>query len=158
LSIYIPRLNPRAKALGPNQNKNDQIQPVKLPKQKVFVKLKNVSHKKVRSCYFTFENSRGQLRDLSVLIGMEDPSSFDKTIPGKWRTQKQWRLVVFVVERVSQNVIYLCTINNVVFKECKFIKKFSTNIKCYKMNYIVKLLLISKIKLLPILHITIFKH
>jgi hypothetical protein len=42
LGIFIERLNPRAKALGPNQNKNAQIQLVKLSKQKVFVKLKNL--------------------------------------------------------------------------------------------------------------------
>jgi hypothetical protein len=42
LGIFIQRLNPRAKALGPNQNKNAQIQLVKLSKQKVFVKLKNL--------------------------------------------------------------------------------------------------------------------
>jgi hypothetical protein len=38
---------PRAKALGPNQNKNAQTQLVKLSKQKVFVKLKNLSDKKL---------------------------------------------------------------------------------------------------------------
>jgi hypothetical protein len=53
--IFIQRLNPRAKALGPNQNKNAQIQLVKLSKQKVFVNLKNLSDKKIRSCSFTFE-------------------------------------------------------------------------------------------------------
>jgi hypothetical protein len=42
-SIFIQRLNPRAKALGPNQNKNAQIQLVKFSKQKVFVKFKNLS-------------------------------------------------------------------------------------------------------------------
>jgi hypothetical protein len=40
LGIFIQSLNPRAKALEPNQNKNAQIQVVKLSKQKVFVKLK----------------------------------------------------------------------------------------------------------------------
>jgi hypothetical protein len=44
LGIFIQRLNPRAKALGSNQNKNAQIQLVKLSKQEVFVKLKNVSY------------------------------------------------------------------------------------------------------------------
>jgi hypothetical protein len=43
----MQRLNPRAKALGPNQNKNPQIQLVKLSKQKVFVKLKNLADKKI---------------------------------------------------------------------------------------------------------------
>jgi hypothetical protein len=47
LGICIQRLNRRAKAHGPNQNKNAQIQLVKLSKQKVFVKLKNISHKKI---------------------------------------------------------------------------------------------------------------
>jgi hypothetical protein len=46
LGIFIQLLNPRAKALAPNQNKNAQIQLVKLAKQKVFVKLKNLSDKK----------------------------------------------------------------------------------------------------------------
>jgi hypothetical protein len=46
LGIFIQRLNPRAKALGPNQTKNAQFQLVKLSKLKVFVKLKNVSDKK----------------------------------------------------------------------------------------------------------------
>jgi hypothetical protein len=45
-TIHFQRLNPRAKALGPNQNKNAQIQLVKLLKQKVFVKLRNLSDKK----------------------------------------------------------------------------------------------------------------
>jgi hypothetical protein len=45
LDIFIQRLNPRAKALGPNQNKNVQIQLVKVSKQNVFVKLKNLSKK-----------------------------------------------------------------------------------------------------------------
>jgi hypothetical protein len=40
LGIFIQSLNPRAKALEPNQNKNAQIHVVKLSKQKVFVKLK----------------------------------------------------------------------------------------------------------------------
>jgi hypothetical protein len=47
LGIFIQKLNPRAKALGLNQNKNTQIQLVKLSKQKVFVKLKNLSDKKL---------------------------------------------------------------------------------------------------------------
>jgi hypothetical protein len=47
-------VNSRAKALGPNQNKNAQIQIVKLSKQKVFVKLKNLSDKKIRSCSIHF--------------------------------------------------------------------------------------------------------
>jgi hypothetical protein len=38
----------RAKALRYNQNKNAQIQLVKLSKQKVFVKLKNLSDNKIR--------------------------------------------------------------------------------------------------------------
>jgi hypothetical protein len=42
----VVRLNPRSKAVGPNQNKNTQIQLVKFSKQKVFVKLKNLSNKK----------------------------------------------------------------------------------------------------------------
>jgi hypothetical protein len=46
MDIFIQSLNRRAKALGPNQNKNAQIQLVKLSKQKVFVKLKNLSDKK----------------------------------------------------------------------------------------------------------------
>jgi hypothetical protein len=45
LGIFIQRLNPRAKALGPNQDA--QIQLVKLLKQKVFVKLKKLSEKKL---------------------------------------------------------------------------------------------------------------
>jgi hypothetical protein len=52
---FFSKGNPRAKALGPNQNKNAQIQLVKLSKQEVFVKLKNLSDTKIRSCYFTFE-------------------------------------------------------------------------------------------------------
>jgi hypothetical protein len=47
LGIFIQMLNPRTKALGPNQNKNAQIQLVKLSKQTVFVKLKNLSDKKL---------------------------------------------------------------------------------------------------------------
>jgi hypothetical protein len=43
------------------------------------------------------------------------------------------------------------------FKGCKFIKN-SAQILCFKMNYIVKLLLISKIKLHITYIITIFKH
>jgi hypothetical protein len=55
LGIFIQRLNPRAKALGLNQNKNAQIQFVKLSKQKSFIKLKNLSDKKIWFCYFTFD-------------------------------------------------------------------------------------------------------
>jgi hypothetical protein len=55
MGIFIQKLNPRAKALGPNQNKNSQIQLVKLPKQKVFVKLQNLSDKK--NYDFTFDKS-----------------------------------------------------------------------------------------------------
>jgi hypothetical protein len=54
LGNFIHRLNPRAKALGPNQNKNPQIQFVKLPMQKVFLKLKNLFDKKIRSCYLFY--------------------------------------------------------------------------------------------------------
>jgi hypothetical protein len=50
----IQRLNRRAKSLGSHQNKSAQIQLAKLSKQ-IFVKLKNLSDKKNRSCYFTFE-------------------------------------------------------------------------------------------------------
>jgi hypothetical protein len=39
----MQRLNPRTKALGPNQNKISEIQLVKLSQQKVFVKLKILS-------------------------------------------------------------------------------------------------------------------
>jgi hypothetical protein len=46
---FYSEVKPRAKALGPNRNKNAQIQQVKLSKQKVFVKLKNVSDKKINS-------------------------------------------------------------------------------------------------------------
>jgi hypothetical protein len=47
LGIFIQRVNPRAKALEPNQNKNAQIQLVGLSKQGVFVKLRNLSDKEL---------------------------------------------------------------------------------------------------------------
>jgi hypothetical protein len=68
LGIFIQRLNPRAKALGPNQNKNAQIQLAKLSKQKVFVKLNNWSDKKIRDCHFTF--------DKTFILSMRQESMF----------------------------------------------------------------------------------
>jgi hypothetical protein len=54
---FYSKVNPRAKALGPNQNKNAQIQLVKLSKQKVFVKEKNVSDKKLGLVINTFDKN-----------------------------------------------------------------------------------------------------
>jgi hypothetical protein len=59
LGIFIQKLNPRAKAHGPNQNKNAQIELVKLPKQKGFVKLKNLSDKKLGLVILLSKNSNG---------------------------------------------------------------------------------------------------
>jgi hypothetical protein len=70
LGLFIQRLNPRAKTLGPNQNKNAQIQLVKLSKQRVFVKVKNVSDKKIRSCYFTFDKNT-LFRSLTFIISID---------------------------------------------------------------------------------------
>jgi hypothetical protein len=100
LGIFIQRVNPRAKALGPIQNKNAQIQVVKLSKQKVFVKLKNVSDKKIRSCYFTFEKCFFSVRDAGT-----NASSTEKTLflriahmifsIGVWKIHKIWIFLIY---------------------------------------------------------------